>query len=154
MAKKTRSTSKTSAAPKSSRVTKKKTAKKKTTRGKAETAKSVDAILKKFAADRIQKENRLKAITKKQSDLESRVEKMKSEISKLKVETVNIEKELSELDQKRDGEIKSMLLDLGVNLGQASNKSNGSNGTGNKQPLFESTNDETPADKETEQASA
>ena len=116
------------ATKKASKKATKKKAKKSTSPPKKSAAKSsggkssrsLDAIMKKHEKERVSKESLLLSTQKKIEGLESKRDKLNTEISKLKESERNTSEEISAIATKRDAEVNELLTKMGVQLGGSS----------------------------------
>ena len=80
---------------------------------------SVDAILKRFAKERVTNETQVATLRKKREDLEARSAKLREQINRLMDQEKKSRDELAQLDARRDQEVAQLLEQLGVRLQDA-----------------------------------
>ncbi len=80
---------------------------------------SIDAILKRFAKERVTNETQVATLRKKREDLEARSAKLREQINRLMDQEKKSRDELAQLDARRDQEVAQLLEQLGVRLQDA-----------------------------------
>ncbi len=125
MAKKKTSSSTTRTAKKKTPTTKKKAGAKKpaSTKKPAQTANSVDAVLKKYEKERNTKETLLVNSRKQIEELGDKVTKLQEQIATLTETVATTEVDLGEIDARRAKEVSEVLAKLGVNITDAATPS-------------------------------
>jgi hypothetical protein len=78
---------------------------------------SVDLLLKRFAKERAQKESQLESLRKNKQDLEDKARKFQEQITKLAQQEKETQSQLAQLDKQRDQEVSQLLSKLGIQLG-------------------------------------
>ena len=103
-------------------TTKKKTTARRSSPAKSKKAASVDSVLKKFAKERTQSEAQLATLQKKQVEVKDKLQKLNEQIQKLGQQIGDTRGKISQLDSRRDAEVKELLAQLGVKIDAADDK--------------------------------
>ena len=121
MAKKKRTTKKTSPRGKAKKTASKRRSTKATNSSKKPAIgsrnSSVDLLLKRFAKERTQKESQLESLRKNKQDLEEKARKFQEQITKLAQQERDTQTQIGQLDKQRDEEVSQLLSKLGIQLG-------------------------------------